>query len=57
LIPVIATPTVHDTAVTAPIISSPIVTINENEEPVVQDLVQDPIEPVAAHEEEYNNPR
>ena len=45
MLPVVAVPTVHDTIVTAPVVSSPVATINEHEEPVLQD----PIEPVVAH--------
>ena len=37
-----------DTVVTAPVVSFPVATMNEHEEPVVQD----PIEPVVTHEEE-----
>ena len=47
-LPVASALTVQDTIVTASIISSPMATINEHEEPVLQD----PIEPVVAHEEE-----
>jgi hypothetical protein len=43
-----AAPIVYDTAVTTPVISSPMATMNENDEPIIQD----PIEPVVAHEEE-----
>ena len=32
----------------APVVSSPVATINEHEEPILQD----PIEPIVAHEEE-----
>jgi hypothetical protein len=42
---VVAAPTVHDTAVTTPVVSSPVATMNENEEPVV------------AHEEELQQPQ
>ena len=45
---VVAAPTVRDTIVIAPVDNSPVVTMNEHEEPVLQD----PIEPVVAHEEE-----
>jgi hypothetical protein len=47
-LPVAAAPIVPDTIVTSPVVNSPVVTINEYEEPVLQD----PIEPVVAHEEE-----
>ena len=36
-LPVVAVPTVHDTIVTAPVVSSPVATMNEHEEPVLQD--------------------
>ena len=35
MLPVIAIPTVQDTVVTAPIVSSPVATMNEHEEPVL----------------------
>ena len=38
----------QDTVVTTHVVISPVATMNEDEEPVVQD----PIEPVVAHEEE-----
>ena len=47
-LPVVAVPTVQDTVV----VSSPVATMNEYEEPVVQD----PIEPVVTHEEEQQQP-
>ena len=34
---VVAVPTVQDTVVTTPIVSSPMATMNEHEEPVLQD--------------------
>ena len=37
---------------TAPVVSSPVATINEHEEPALQD----PIEPIVAHEEEQQQP-
>ena len=49
----VAAPTVQDTVVTAPVVSSPVATINEHEEPILQD----PIEPVVAHEEEQQQPQ
>ena len=45
---VVVAPTVQDTVVTSPFVSSPMATINEHEELVLQD----PIEQVVAHEEE-----
>ena len=44
----VAAPIVQDTIVTAPLVSSPVATINEYEKHVLQD----PIEQVVAHEEE-----
>jgi hypothetical protein len=38
---------------TTPIVTSPVVTMNENEEPVLQD----PIGPIVAHEEEQQQPQ
>jgi len=38
--------------VAAPVVSSSMATMNEHEEPIVQD----PIEPVATHEEEQQQP-
>ena len=52
-LPVAAAPTVQDTVVTTPVVGSPIATTNEDEEPILQD----PIEPVVAHEEEQQQPR
>ena len=48
MLPVVAVPTVQDTVVTAPIVSSPVATMNEHEEPVLQD----PQEPIVTHEGE-----
>ena len=36
-LPVVAVPIVQDTVVTAPVVSSPVATMNEHEEPVLQD--------------------
>jgi hypothetical protein len=44
----IAAPTMQDTVVSAPVVIPPVVTMNDDEEPVLQD----PIEPVATHEGE-----
>ena len=49
---VVAVPTVQDTVVTAPVVSSPMSTMNEHKEPVIQDL----IEPIVTHEEEQQQP-
>jgi hypothetical protein len=48
LLPVAAAPTVSGTVVTTLVANSLVVTINDHEEPILQD----PIEPVVAHEEE-----
>ena len=48
MLPVVAVPTVQDTIVTTPVVSSHVATMNEHEEPIIQD----PIEPVVTHEEE-----
>ena len=45
-LPAVAAPTVQDTMVSAPVVIPPVATMNENEEPVLQD----PIEPIATHE-------
>ena len=42
----------QDTIVTTPVVRSSVATMNEHEEPVVQD----PIEPVVTHEEEQQQP-
>ena len=47
-LPVVAVPIVQDTIVTSPVVSSPVPTMNENDQPIVQDT----IEPVVTHEEE-----
>jgi hypothetical protein len=47
-LPIIVALTVQDTVVTTHVVSSPVVTINEHEKPVLQDS----IEPDVAHEEE-----
>ena len=52
MLPAAAAPIVQDTVVIAPVVSSPIATINEHEELVLQD----PIEPVVAHQEEQQQP-
>ena len=45
-------PIVQDTIVTTPAVSSPMATMNEHEEPILQD----PIEPVVTHKEEQQQP-
>ena len=47
-LPVVVVPTVQDTIVTAPVVSSPVAIMNEHEEPVLQD----PQEPIVTHEGE-----
>ena len=42
----------QDTIVTAPVVSSPMATMYEHEEPVIQD----PLEPVVTHEREQQQP-
>ena len=49
----VAAPTVQDTMVSAPVVISPEATMNENEEPVLQD----PIEPIATHKGEQQQPQ
>ena len=44
-------PTVQDTMVSAPVVIPPVATMNENEEPVLQD----PIEPIATYEGSNNS--
>ena len=51
-LPVVAVQTVQDTIVTSPIVSSPMATMNEHEEHVLQD----PQEPVVTHEKEQQQP-
>ena len=45
-LPAIAALTVHDTVVLAPVVIPPVATMNDDEEPVLQN----PIEPIATHE-------
>ena len=52
-LPVAAAPTVQDTIVPAPVVSSPVVGTNQNEEPVLQDL----IEQIATDEGEQQQPQ
>jgi hypothetical protein len=51
-LPIAAAPTMLDIVMIAPVVNSPMATINEHEEPVLQD----PIEPVVAHEEQQQQP-
>ena len=52
-LPAVAAPTVQDTVVPAPIIILPMATMNDDEEPVLQD----PVEPIATHEGEQQQPQ
>ena len=52
-LPVVAVLTVKDTVVTTSVISSPVTTMNEHEEPILQD----PQEPIVTHEEEQQQPQ
>ena len=47
-LPVVAAPTVQDTMVSAPVVIPPVATMNDDEEPVLQDS----IEPITTHEGE-----
>ena len=49
----VAAPTVQDAMVSAPVVIPPMATMNENEKPVLQD----PIEPIATHEGEQQQPQ
>ena len=50
-LPAVAAPTVQDTVVPAPVVISPVATMNDDEEPVLQD----PIEPIPHMRESNNN--
>ena len=52
-LPAVATPTVQDTVVPAPVVIPPVATMNDDEEPVLQD----PVEPIATHEGEQQQPQ
>ena len=52
-LPVVAVPIVLDTVVPAPVVIPPVATMNNDEEPVLQD----PIEPIATHEGEQQQPQ
>ena len=43
ILPAVAVPTVQDTVVQAPVVIPPMVTMNDDEEPILQD----PVEPIA----------
>jgi hypothetical protein len=56
-LPAVVAPTVQDTVVSTPIASSPMATMNEYEEPILEEhVLEEPIEPNAAHEEERQQP-
>ena len=52
-LPTVAAPTVQDTMVPAPVVIPPMATMNDDEELVLQD----PIEPIATHEGEQQQPQ
>jgi hypothetical protein len=52
-LPAIAAPTMQDTVVPAPVVIPSMATINEDEEPILQN----PLEPIATHEEEQQQPQ
>jgi len=52
-LPAVAAPTVLDTVVPAPVVIPPVATMNDDEEPVLQDS----IEPIATHEGEQQQPQ
>ena len=52
-LPAVAAPTVQDTVVPAPVVIPPVATINDDEEPILQD----PMEPIATHEGEQQQPQ
>ena len=52
-LPAVATPTVQDTVVPAPVVISPVATMNNDEGPVLQD----PIEPIVTNEGEQQQPQ
>ena len=52
-LPTVAAPTVQDTVVPAPVVILPVATMNDDDEPILQDLV----EPIATHEGEEQQPQ
>jgi hypothetical protein len=52
-LPAIAAPIVQDTVVPAPVVIPPVATMNDDEEPILQD----PIEPISTHEGEQQQPQ
>jgi hypothetical protein len=53
LLPVVAAQKIQDIVVPAPVVIPPVATMNDDEEPVLQD----PMEPVATHEGEQQQPQ
>jgi hypothetical protein len=52
-LPIAVAPTVQDTIVSTLVASSPMTTMNEHKEPVLEEpVLEEPIEPNVAHEEE-----
>ena len=52
-LPAIAAPTVQNTVVPSPVVIPPVATMNDDDEPVLQD----PIEPIATNEGEQQQPQ
>ena len=52
-LPAVTAPTVQDTVVSAPVVIPPVATMNDHKEPILQD----PIEPIATHEGEQQQPQ
>ena len=52
-LPAVAAPTMLDTVVPASVVIPPVVTMNDDEEPVFQD----PVEPIVTHEGEQQQPQ
>ena len=52
-LPAVAAPTMQDTVVPAPVVIPAMATMNNNEEPILQD----PVEPTATHEGEQQQPQ
>ena len=52
-LPAVAAPTMQDTVVPAPVVIPPVATMNDDNDPVLQD----PIEPIATHEGEQQQPQ
>ena len=52
-LPAVDAPIVQDTVVPAPVVIPPMATMNDDEEPVLQD----PVEPIATHEGEQQQPQ